>query len=215
MNSLPQIGLRAGFVAVAIMLWFWSQRLISQKAPVANRVGDRLHDWSAPLHGWLLANPRSANLVLIVTSALVDACGLYVFYLSILGPTLQPFIALLFLFGLRQGCQAVCSLPSPPGVIWRHPGFPSLFVTYETGNDFFFSGHTAIAVLGALQLAHHGPLWLAALGAIVAVIEAATVIILRAHYSMDVFAAPFVAVSADLSARYLAPTLDAWLGRIG
>ena len=214
MSSLPQIGLRAGFVLVALLLWFWTQRLISGKTPAGNRVGDRLHDWSAPLHAWLTANPSAANLTLIVTSALVDAFGLYVFYLSIFGPTLQPFVALLVLFGLRQVCQATCTLPMPPGVIWRYPGWPSLFVTYGTSNDFFFSGHTAIAVLGALQLAHHAPPWLAAIGAVVALIEAATVIVLRAHYTMDVVAAPFVAWGADVLARLAAPTVDAWLGRL-
>ncbi len=36
MNSLPEFGLRVGFVAVAIVLWFWTQRLL---------------DWTAPLPG--------------------------------------------------------------------------------------------------------------------------------------------------------------------
>jgi hypothetical protein len=215
MSSLPQIGLRAGFVLVAIVLWFWTQRLISRKEPTGSRVGDRLHDWSAPVHAWLTENPPAANLALIVSSALVDAFGLYVFYLSIFGSTLQPFVALLVLFGLRQVCQATCTLPLPPGVIWRNPGWPSLFVTYGTSNDFFFSGHTAIAVLGALQLAQHAPPWLAAIGAVVAVVEAATVIVLRAHYTMDVVAAPFVAWGADALARHVAPSVDAWLGRLG
>ncbi len=215
MNTLTQIALRGGFVAVALVLWFWTQRLISGKNPTGDRLGDRLHDWSAPLHAWLTANPPAANLTLIVTSALIDVFGLYIFYLTIFGSTLQPFIALLILFGLRQICQATCTLPLPPGVIWRNPGFPSLFVTYGTSNDFFFSGHTAISVLGALQLAHHGPPWLAALGAVIAAAEAATVVVLRAHYTMDVFAAPFVAWGADVIAQHLAPTFDTWLGRLG
>ena len=54
------------FVAVAIALW--TQRLVSAKAPVKNGVGDRLHDWSAPLHAWFLAHPCATNLTLILTS---------------------------------------------------------------------------------------------------------------------------------------------------
>ena len=47
-------------------------------------------------------------------------------------------------------------------MIWRNPGFPSLLVTYGTASDLFFSGHTAIAVYGALELAHWGgPAWAA------------------------------------------------------
>jgi hypothetical protein len=92
-------------------------------------VSDRLHDWTAPLHGWLVAHPRAADWTLIVTSALIDVFGLYLFASAILGDTLRPFVAILILFAMRQACQAICTLPTPPGCIWRHPGFPSLFVT--------------------------------------------------------------------------------------
>ena len=37
-------------------------------------------------------------------------------------------------------------------MIWHDPGFPSFLVTYHVANDFFFSGHTAIAVFGAIEL---------------------------------------------------------------
>jgi hypothetical protein len=70
-------------------------------------------------------------------------------------------------------------------------------------------------VLGAIQLAHEAPPWLAAVGAAIAVAEAVAVIVLRAHYTMDVFAAPFAAWGADELARRVAPHFDAWLGRFG
>ncbi|MSU22448.1 MAG: hypothetical protein EXS32_01340 [Opitutus sp.] len=215
MSTISHFAVRLGFVAVALVLWFWTQRLISAKAPANGGVGDRLHDWSAPLHSWFLTNPRATDLTLILTSALIDAFGLYLLASAVFGSTVQPFIAILILFAMRQACQAICTLPIPPGSIWRHPGFPSLFVTYGTSNDFFFSGHTAISVLGAIQLAHTAPPWLALLGAIVAGIEAIIVIILRAHYTMDVFAALFAAWGADGLARHLAPQVDLWLGRLG
>jgi hypothetical protein len=217
-NRLAFIGLRAGFVAVALVLWFWTQRLISRKAAPPGSgtgVGDRLHAWSAPVHAWLSAHPRAANRTLIVTSALIDLAGIYLLGSAILGPTVQPFVAILILFGLRQICQATCTLPAPPGMIWRDPGFPSLLVTYGTSNDFFFSGHTAISVLAALQLAHAAPAWLAVAGAAVAALEAVTVIVLRAHYTMDVFAAVFAAWGAAVLAQHLAPPIDAWLSLIG
>jgi hypothetical protein len=215
MSTLSHLAPRIIFVAGAIGLWFWTQRLISAKAPVKNGVGDRLHDWSAPLHAWFLARPRATNLTLILTSLGIDLFGLYLFARSIFGPTLQPLVAIFVLFSLRLTCQALCTLPIPPGAIWHHPGFPSLFVTYGTSNDFFFSGHTALSVLGAMYLAHDAPPWLAAIGAAIAVAEAITVIILRAHYTMDVFAAPFAAWGAEEIARRSAPYLDAWLARFG
>ena len=180
-----------------------------------NGIGERLHDWSAPRHAWFLAHPCATNLTLILTSVFIDLFGLYLFASSIFGPTLQPLIAILILLSMRQTCQAISTLPIPPGSIWDHPGCPSLFVTYGTSNDFFFSGHTAISVLGAIQLAHTAPPWLAAVAAALAVVKAITVIILRAHYTRDVFSAPFAAYGADEIARRFAPHVDAWLGRLG
>jgi membrane-associated phospholipid phosphatase len=94
----------------------------------------------------------------------------------------------------RQVMQALCSLPAPPGIIWHDPGFPSLLVTYGVANDFFFSGHTAIAVFGAIELARLRRAWLTALAVCVVLFEIAAVLVLRAHYTMDVFTGALAAV---------------------
>lgn len=211
MHDFMQIGIRVGAVALGLVVWFWTQKLISQKTMVGNGVGDRLHQWTAPLHAWLLANPSAANATLVITSACIDAFGLFLLGSAIFGPSLRPFVAILILFGLRQVCQAICTLPIPKAMIWRNPGFPSLLVTYGTSNDFFFSGHTGIAVLGAMELAHTAPVWVAAIAAGIALAEAVTVIVLRAHYTMDVFAAIFTAWAAETIAYRIAPALDVWL----
>jgi hypothetical protein len=205
------LGLRAAIVAVALVLWFRTQKALGARVAPLEGIGDRAHEWSAPLHAWLASHPRAADRTLIVSSAFVDAFGLYLVGATLLGPTLRPFLALGTLFALRQACQAVCSLPVPRGSIWRDPGFPSLFVTYGTSTDFFFSGHTAIAVLGALELSRSHSPWLTSAAAAVAFLEAATVLVLRAHYTMDVFTAPFVAAGCERFAAWAAPTVDAWL----
>jgi hypothetical protein len=91
---------------------------------------------------------------------------------------------LLLVFALRQIAQLTCALPMPSGMIWRHPGVPSLLVTYNVANDYFFSGHTAIAVLGAIEVAKIAPAWVALAAAVVACLEALTVLVLRAHWTM-------------------------------
>lgn len=216
MPPLSDIVVRVGFVVVGLVVWFWSQRVISRKPspPEGGAIGDRLHETTAPLLEWLHAHPGAANLTLIITSALVDAFGLYLLGSTIFGPTVQPFLAILFVFALRQVCQMTITLPPPPGIIWRHPGFPSLLVTYGVSNDFFFSGHTAIAVLGALQIAQVGPPWLMYIAATIAALEALTVIVLRAHYTMDVLAAIFAAWGSYEAASRLAPFVDEWLWRM-
>jgi hypothetical protein len=166
--------------------WFVSQKLISRRAPVGEGVVDAVHQWTAGIHAWFLARPAAANALLIVSSAGIDAVGVWMLGAAIFGPTLRPFAGLLVLFVLRQAAQSSTALPAPPGMIWRYTGFPSMLVTYAVANDFFFSGHTAIAVYGGMQLAHLGGPWIW-VGCALAAFEAITVLVLRAHYTMDVF----------------------------
>src|SRR5438067_1507373 len=71
-----------------------------------------------------------------------------------------------------------------------------------------FSGHTAIAVFGALELTRFGRKWITLAAALIVVFEISTVLILRTHYTMDVFAGIVAALSiANLSER-ISPRLD-------
>ena len=206
--------LRAVAVAAGLALWFGTQRLLAGRSPSVAGIGDRVHSWTAPLHGRLVEHPRVANAVLVASSAGIDLFGVWLLGSALFGPTFRPFLALFALYLLRQLCQWLCSLPAPAGAIWRHPGFPSLLVTYGTNHDYFFSGHTAIAVLGAIACADQGLPWLAAAAAVVALLEAFVVLVLRAHYTMDVVAAACAAWCAWSLGGAAAPAVDAWLASL-
>lgn len=206
--EIPQWAVRGALIAVALVAWFWTQALIGKRAFPEGRIGDAILDFTAPLNRYLLANPVVANRLLIVTSALIDLLGIFLVVLAIFGPSLRPFLGLIILFSLRQLCQGLCALPPPEGMIWRHPGFPSLLVTYGTASDLFFSGHTAIAVYGCLELASAGGVIGAVAGIVIALVEMCTVLVLRAHYTMDVFTGAVTALWVWCVASYLAPKLD-------
>ena len=207
----PNLGLRAGVVAGALVVWFWTQSLIARKSVPKGGIGDVIHEQTAGWHRYFATNQRAANAALVTSSLFIDLTGLALIGAAIFGPTFAPFLAILIVFGLRQICQSLCTLPPPPGIIWRHPGCPALLVTYEVGNDFFFSGHTALAVLGAITAAHLGPPWLAALTAVIALGEMVMVLVLRAHYTLDVLTGAFAAFLAAAVAGRLSPAVDAWL----
>jgi len=202
---------RIVLTAVALGIWFWTQKLIAQRAVPASGVGDALHTLTAGLNSYFYSAPSAANALLILSSALIDALGLFLLLRWLFGPSVRPFLGLVLLLGLRQLMQAICALPAPQNMIWHYPGFPSLLVTYNVGNDFFFSGHTAIAVFGGKELARLGKRWLTLLAIVVVFFEIAAVLILRAHYTMDVFAGILAAICvAELCAK-LAPPIDAFV----
>lgn len=203
---------RMVLAAAGILAWFATQSALASRG-FPHGIGDGLHVAFAPATDWLTHHPWEADLVLILTTAVIDALGCFLILSGILGSSIRPLLGLMVLFSFRQVCQSLTALPAPEGMIWRDPGFPSLFVTYATGNDFFFSGHTAIAVYAAMELAGFRKLWLTSTAAVLAAIEALTVLVLRAHYTMDVFTAILAAASARTIADRLSPAIDTSLGR--
>ena len=205
--------LRLGLVALSLVLWFWTQSLLGSR-PVPAKIGDGLHELTASTNSYLLSHPKAANGLLIASSAIIDMLGIFILTSTIVGRSITPFIGLIMLFALRQIIQALCPLPPPDGMIWHHPGFPSLLVTYGVPNDLFFSGHTAIAILGACVLAKAWGRIGIVLGLLIAFIEIGTVAVLRAHYTMDIFTGAITALYLWTVAKRLGPPIDAALSRL-
>jgi len=195
--------LRLVVTAAALIIWFWTQSLIGARPQSGAGIQDGIHSATASLNTYLHQHVASANALLIVSSAIIDLLGIFLLARWIFWNDLRPFLGLLIVLGLRQVMQACVALPTPPNAIWRYPGFPSLLVTYSVANDYFFSAHTAIAVLGAVELTRASrSTWLTVIGVGIVVFEAATVLVLRAHYTMDVFTGLIAALyAAHLAAR--------------
>ncbi|MBS1842675.1 MAG: phosphatase PAP2 family protein [Acidobacteria bacterium] len=178
---------RTILTAIALVIWFYTQRLIGARSVPAQGIGDGLHQLTAPWNGYFLSHAAAANALLIVSSAFIDLLALFLLLRWLFGPSVRPFLGLFVLMVMRQIVQAFCALPPPPNLIWHYPGFPSLLVTYSVAGDFFFSGHTAIAVFAATEIARLKKAWLTTFAILVALFEIVAVLVLRAHYTMDIF----------------------------
>jgi len=213
----PVVGVRVGLVVAGIAIWFWSQAVLGKRVP---KVGyevpltDGVHVLTARIHHRYFTNEAAGNRLLIASSLVIDLLGAYLLCTAIFGESIRPYLGLVMVFALRQICQMLCPLPSPSGMVWRYPGVPAVLVTYGTANDLFFSGHTAIAVYGAATLAGHWGPWGLALGLAIAFFEAVTVLVLRAHYTMDVFTGIVCALWVFTLSATLAPWVDGMIGRI-
>jgi membrane-associated phospholipid phosphatase len=228
MNSTPTapVWLRAIFVVLGLAAWFGTQAMIGAREdlPPGVMIGDQVHDWLAGPHRYMRENPYAADALLMVSSAIIDALGIFLLGLSIFGRTVRPFLGLLLVFAMRQICQWLCPLSPPPGMIWDYPSLgiigmpdrtmPSLLVTYSVATDMFFSGHTAMAVIGAIELARFGGRRWIGLGILIAAFQIFAVLALRAHYTMDVFTGAVVAMLAALLAERWSPWCDEVLAHL-
>jgi hypothetical protein len=207
----PVIAVRAALVVLGIIAWYWTQAVLGKRVPkvaVEVPLTDGIHVLTARIHHRYATNVAAGNRLLILSSLVIDLLGVYLIVAAIFGVSIQPYLGLVMVFALRQICQMLCPLPAPSGMIWRYPGVPAILVTYGTANDLFFSGHTAIAVYGAATLAGHWGAWGLALGLAIAVFEAVTVLVLRAHYTMDVFTGIICALWVHTIAGKVAPWVD-------
>ena len=217
MNSTVRIRLLKVVVIIGgLAVWFWTQSLIGSKTPVAggNGIGDGIHNLTAGWNAWLQEHTSANTALLIASSACIDALGLFLIGVTIFGRSIRPFLGLIVLFSLRQINQAFTSLPIPPGQIWHTTGVPTLLVTYGVSNDLFFSGHTALAVFGAMELARVGHVGLKILAALIATFEIITVLLLRAHYTMDVYTGAVTALLVGVLVDKIATPCDRALDRM-
>ena len=189
-----RLPVRLTVTGASIAVWFWTQSLLGARNLPELQIGDGLHILTAPLNRYLHVHPSGANALLIVSSAIIDILGIFLLLKWIVKGSVRPFLGLVMVLGLRQIMQALVALPAPPDAIWHYPGFPSIFVTYGVANDYFFSGHTAIAVLAAIEVARAGQRWLTGIAVLIVLFEILTVLALRAHYTMDVFTGIVTAV---------------------
>jgi hypothetical protein len=213
MISVPWsvILVRSGLVVAGILAWYWTQAAIGKRAPKVEHdvpLTDGIHLLTARFHARYATNVAAGNRLLIASSLVIDLLGAYLLCTSIFGASFRPYVGLAILFALRQICQVLCPLPAPAGAVWRYPGVPAVLVTYGTANDLFFSGHTAIAVFGAATLAGHWGPWGLAIGLAIAVFEIGTVLVLRAHYTIDVFTGIVCALWVYTLSGAIAPWVD-------
>jgi len=204
---------RVILTAVALVVWFYTQSLIGALPSPAEGIGDGLHALTAPLNAYFLAHAHAANGLLIVSSGLIDLLAAFLLLSWLFGESVRPFLGLFLLMVTRQIVQGFCALPAPPNMIWHYPGFPSLLVTYSVAGDFFFSGHTAIAVFAATEVARLKKGWVTALSIVVVIFEIVTVLVLRAHYTMDVFTGLIAALLVAAVAGTLSAPIDQFVDK--
>jgi len=151
--NTKRICVRAVGVLLGMAIWFTTQSLLGHRVSTpTSGIGDYVLDLLGPYNLWLHSHMRVADGLLIATSLVIDALvvscflvvvtllysmKLFTISLSLFGVSSRPFLATFITLIVRQACQGMCSLPSPYGIIWHNPGFPSLFVTYSVTRSFF------------------------------------------------------------------------------
>ena len=85
--------LRGVIAVIGIAAWFFTQSLLASQG-FPQGIDDRLHILLSPLTQWLAHHDNPANLLLIVTSAVIDALGCYLLFSGVMSSTVRPLLGL-------------------------------------------------------------------------------------------------------------------------
>lgn len=200
-NTLP---VRLVWCAAGMAITYYFQTRLDGR-PSVSTITDALHEATASFNAALVATPALFDWLVIASSLLVDLSAAAFVLPTVFSRTasLRSLVALSILVLLRQVSQELIVLPHPPGFIWRHPGVPALSVSYVPANDFFFSGHTAVPLLAALELGKQGRPLLSAFCAVTSLVMVGLVVVTRIHYSADIIAGVLAAYTASQLAEQL------------
>ena len=121
---------------------------------------------------------------------------------------------MLFFYSVRAILQVVWKVEYPEGYNWGFPGFLSIFVPYGETADFFYSGHVGICMLFFLEFSAIGWDYMAYYSLFTLFVEAFTMVVLRAHYTMDMIAGVVFAHYFWILSEKYSFTIDWWLFKI-
>lgn len=176
-------------------------------------IWDGLHVATAPANEYFREHMTVRDVLITSSSMLIDVLLLHFSYRYVLwGHTWKPVLVLFCFYLLRGVTQAIFIMEFPFGFNFTYPGVPSIAVPYPVSSDFYFSGHVGIATIFALENHSSNKCFMAGLGLFCVIFEFIVMIVLRAHYTIDLFAgivfAHYLWIILDAPAKWV----DKFLG---
>lgn len=160
------------------------------KGEIVKGVKDLPFIWFTPLNEYYIANINQRNNLIIFSSITLDSLLLIAFYRwTRYSSSYRLPLANVFFYITRAICQKLIVIEYPEGYNWGYPGFFSFSIPYGETNDFFYSGHVGICIVQYLEFNAVGWKYAGRFSLFVCCVQIYMMLVLRAHYTMDMIAA--------------------------
>lgn len=170
---------------------------------------DGAFDATAGINAFLAHNEVYRSALLILSSLLIDILMIssalrFMFFAK----TWRSLMFLVSFYSVRGLIIGMFLMKFPEGRIFDDPGFPSLTITYARTSDFFFSGHVGFATFSMLENRYYQNFTLMWTAAFTVLLESFTLIVTRAHYSIDIISGVVFAHYIWIVTGWAAPYVD-------
>lgn len=179
------------------------------------KIQDALQHLLAPLNTYVADHDLVSKTLIVLYSIFGDAIVLVLICCAIVQSSIRPILPLILFMVLRQTMQMLVTFPVDPGLVWPDPGFYSLFLNYHVSGDFYFSAYVGINTLGALEMRDiFHKKWLTGLIFFIAGLIILIDMVLRAHYSTDIYTSIITAVFVYLFSQQFIQPIDQFLKKL-
>jgi len=151
---------------------------------------DLSHEWTISYNKYFEENRQTKFICLAVGGVLMDIVALFQFYkFSMQGKTWRFAIAITFYYSLRFVINSVFRTRYPQNYLWEFPNFYSVTVPYGKTNNFFLTGHLGLCIICLLEYRANKQFFMMTLAYLTLIFQIFLVMVLRAHYLIDILSA--------------------------
>ena len=214
-TKLPRRSLLALIIVICAVSYQFSQHLIGTRISTPCLIQDLLQFWTRDANAFLNTHQGAANALIILNSLFGDLSILMLLGVTLWRASVRSFVPLFVFIFFRQALQLLITFPPMPGMIFHDPGFPSLFVNYASDTSFYFSAFVGTNILSALERSYWKIRWVNGVGVLIVLFVAITDILLRTHYTADLYTSMIVALFAFYFTQNLSARIDHYLQKFG
>lgn len=155
---------------------------------------DKSHTGTTGVNQSLIENTKLRNALLIVSSLLMDLAFLTRIVIYVWKSKSWRFVGTILMFYfIRLIAQLIFLVKPDDGYAWENPGFPSLIVSYQKENAFYFNSQLGLILICAIEFIKEKYYVFFSLSMLFIIFHTLMLIFLRGAYIIDIISSIIVA----------------------
>ena len=175
---------------------------------------DKAFHLTQNIYEFLVKNDFWLDLHLIIAGFLMDFAIIYGFlHFAISFLSWRMPFSVFLMYYIRGQLHNVYIMAHPEEYAFRYPGVFSITVPYFKTNDYFFSGHISVPLIIGMEFRRHGFHKTFFFYIFISLFEMLTMINLRGHYSIDIYAGVIFSFYIYRVGEFVSPYLDSFINK--
>ena len=172
-------------------------------------INDKALSLASPLNSIFKAHHIIKYIITIISSLSIDIVIIYTLIRWFLSGKKANYIVSLVIYLISYLIiKQLFLVREPDGYIWEFPYFPSVFVSYKQTSSLFYSNGLGVLMITCLELKENEKKIMFKITTSLLVFESLLMIVLQAHFIIDIFTAIFMGHYIYIIVKYYYEVFD-------